>query len=201
MGVLQHNIDFVDTFINLKGDYFVFKKIISLLIVIALVATIFPVAFAASKPTVTVSSCEAEPGDKFTLSVLIENNPGINSFAFGFDYDANKLELLDVNVSKNLGGQFVYKKKAVWLNSKDTKYNGEILELKFKVLDKAQSGDTKVKVTYSPGDICNYNEDDVNCKVVAGTVTIGEQQVKESFFTKIMNFFKRIMSFFKNLFN
>ena len=168
--------------------------------VLLLIGSIYPVALAASKPTITVASCEANPGDKFTIAVSIENNPGINSFAFGFDYDANKLELLDVNVSKNLGGQFVYKKKAVWLNSKDTKYNGEILELKFKVLDKAQSGDTKVKVTYSPGDICNYNEDDVNCKIVAGTVTIGEQEVKESFLTKIINFFKKILSFFKNLF-
>ena len=181
------------------------KKIISLLIAIVLVVTIFPVAFAASKPTVTVSSCEANPGDTIELIVSIENNPGINTFAFGFDYDSNKLELSDVNITDNLGGQFAYKKKAVWLNSKDTKYNGEILELKFKVLDDAQGGETQVRVTYSPGDISNYDEENVNCKIVAGTVTIEEQikeqEVKESIFTKIVNFFKKIMSFFKNLFN
>lgn len=177
------------------------KKIISLIIAIVLVATIVPVAFAASKPTVRVSSCEVNLGDEFILAVSIENNPGINTFAFGFDYDSTKLKLLDVELNDNLGGQFAYKKKAVWLNSKDTKYNGEILELKFEVLDTAKSGETQVKVTYSPGDVSNYDEENVNCKIVAGTVTIGEQQVKESFFTKIINFFKRIMSFFKNLFN
>lgn len=177
------------------------KKIISLFFAVISVAMIVPVAFAASKPTVTVSSCAAKPGDEIELHVSIENNPGINTFALGFEYDSYKLELKDVDVTDNLGGQFAYKKKAVWLNSKDTKYNGEILELKFKVLDNAPSGDTKVNVTYSPGDICNYNEDDVNCKIIAGTVTIGEQQVKESFFTKIINFFKSIISFFINLFN
>ena len=180
------------------------KKIISLILAIILIVAVVPVALAASKPTVAVSSCSAKPGDKITLSVTIESNPGINTFAFGFDYDSTKLKLLDVELSDNLGGQFAYKKKAVWLNSKDTKYNGEILELKFKVLDDAQGGETQVKVSYSPGDISNYDEENVNCKIVAGTVTIEEhikeQEGKASNFSKIVNFFKKIVSFFKNLF-
>lgn len=149
-----------------------FKKVLSFMLAAVLVLAVVPVAFAASKPTLTVSSVSANPGDTITLSVSIKNNPGINSFTLGFSYDETKLKLKDVDIEKKLGGQFVYKKKAVWLASKDTKYNGDILYLKFKVLDEAANSTTKVKVTYSPGDIVNYAEKDVNPTVVAGTVTV-----------------------------
>ena len=61
------------------------KKIISLILAVILIVSVVPVALAATKPTVTVSSCSAKPGETITLSVTIESNPGINTFAFGFD--------------------------------------------------------------------------------------------------------------------
>lgn len=177
------------------------KKLLSLIVAIALIFFAVPMVQAASKPTLKVSSCEAKQGETITLSVSIENNPGINTFSFGFDYDVSKLKLLDVTVNDNLGGQFTYKSKAVWFNSKDTKYNGEILELKFKVLNSGKIGKADVRVTYSPGDISNAKEKDVNFNIVAGTVVISEQKITVSFFTKVMDFFQKILSLLKNLFN
>ena len=53
---------------------------------------------------------------------------------------------MNVEAATGLGGQFTYSKKAVWLNSSDTTYNGKILILTFKVLDNAATGDAAVAV-------------------------------------------------------
>ena len=82
------------------------------------------------------------------------------------------LELKNVTLSENLDGQFTYSKKAVWLNSKDTTYTGEVLYLTFEILETALDGDAYVNVTYSTGDISNYDEEDLYFEVVKGKVTI-----------------------------
>ena len=178
------------------------KKAFSVFLIAVLLAITMIPAFAAKTPKITVSSATAKPGDTVVLTVTMKNNPGINTFSFGFSYDSNKLSLIEVKPSSELGGQFVYKKKAVWLNSKDSTYNGEIMTLKFKVA-KSASGSSKVELTYSPGDISNYNEQDVSFAIEAGTIKITSadssspsQEVKQTWIQKIIAFFKRIFSFF-----
>ena len=124
------------------------------------------------KRTITVASTNAAPGEEVSLDVVMSGNPGINTFALNFDYDTDILALQSVTVAEELGGQFAYSKKAVWLSSKDVKYNGTILTAKFKVLESANNGDTVVSVTYSNGDISNYNEDNVDFELVGGRITI-----------------------------
>ena len=155
---------------------------------------------AAGSPTVTVLTAEANPGDTVEINVVMNNNPGINTFSFGFEYDSSKLKLINVIVDKNLGGQFAYKKKAVWLNSKDIKYNGNILKLKFKVSDTAQAGETTISLTYSPGDISNYNEQDVNFKLEAGKILIKNETNSTSLIQRIIQTFKKIIELLKSLF-
>ncbi|MBQ5423866.1 MAG: hypothetical protein IIU33_01440, partial [Bacteroidales bacterium] len=152
------------------------KRIIACFIVFILTVTAFSnTVLAAGTPTITVGSITAEKGDTVTLDVSISNNPGINTFVLGFDYDTTRLNLSDVTLSSSLGGQYVYSKKAVWLNNSDTTYNGKILTLTFHVLDNADAGDASVAVTYNAGDISNYNEEDVSFNLVAGKVTIKEE--------------------------
>lgn len=151
-----------------------YKKTTSIfLITILMLTTIFS-AHAVNTPTISVSSVSAEQGETIELHVLLQGNPGINTFAFGFSYDETQLKLLDVTVNKELGGQFVYKEKAVWFSGEDTTYNGNILTLQFKVLDSAVDGESVVSVTYSPGDISNYNEDDIGFNIKPGGVLIGD---------------------------
>lgn len=182
------------------------KTVVFLLSLTILLSTVLP-AFAAGTPTITVSSATAKPGGTVVLTVKMKNNPGINTFSFGINYDSKKLTLQEVKASSKLGGQFVYGKKAVWLNSKDTTYNGEIMTLKF-VVAKSASGTAKVKLTYSPGDISNYNEQDVNFSIEPGTITIAssgastdssgsnQTESKLTWFQKLIAFLKRILSFF-----
>ncbi len=148
------------------------KRILSIVLALLFVLSLLPTAYATGTPTITVESATAAPGDQITLDVSISNNPGINTFSLGFEYDTTRLSLTGVTKAAALGGQFAYSKKAVWLNSEDTTYNGSILKLSFTVLASAADGDASVAVTYSAGDIANYNEDDVNFSLVAGKVTV-----------------------------
>ncbi|MBE6717399.1 MAG: hypothetical protein E7573_10825 [Ruminococcaceae bacterium] len=176
------------------------KKLICLLLGVLVVFTLSIMVCAAGSPTVTVSTAESNPGDTVEIDVVMNNNPGINTFSFGFDYDASKLQLINVTVDKNLGGQFAYAKKAVWINGKDIKYNGNILKLKFKVSDIAQAGDATINLTYSLGDISNYNEQDVNFKIEAGKIVIKGETNNTSLIQKIIQTIKKIIELLKSLF-
>ena len=158
------------------------KKVLSIIVAMIMVLSVIPLS-AAATPTITVSSASAEKGATVSLNVSISNNPGINTFSLGFDYDTSRLSLTNVAKSEGLPGQFQYSRKAVWLNSSDTTYNGVILVLTFKVLDNAPSGDASVAVTYSTGDISNYNEDDVDFTLVSGKVSIGGGSVAQGTIT------------------
>ena len=176
------------------------KRVICYVCLVAMMFTFAPMSLAkTNEPTITVSSADVSVGDEFELVVAFENNPGINTFALGFDYDKTKLTLTNVELNENLGGSFAYKERAVWLNNKDIKYNGEVLTLKFKVLDSAKGGETKVKVTYSSGDISNYNEEDVSFKVEPGTVSIGSNEVQTSVIQRILSFFRWMIEMMKEL--
>ena len=154
-----------------------YKKLLSVLLAMMMLLSITTVAFAAGTPTVTVSSATAAPGETVTLNVALSNNPGINTFSFGFDYDTTRLNLTDVELVSGIPGQFTYSKKAVWLNSNDISTNGNFLALTFDVLETAVVGDARVSVTYNSGDIANYDEEDVNFQIVAGKVTVKQEDV------------------------
>ena len=148
------------------------KKITAIILTVLIALSMFTIAFAAGTPTITVSSATAEPGETITLNVSLSNNPGINTFSLAFDYDASKLNLTSVELADGIGGQFAYGKKAVWLNSKDLKTNGNYLVATFEVLEDATAGDARVAVTYNKGEISNYNEDDVDFELVSGKITV-----------------------------
>ena len=156
------------------------KKILSVVLAVMILLSATMIAYAAGTPTVTVNFATAKPGETVTLNVSISSNPGINTFSLSFDYDKNVLELISVEVSDKLGGQFTYSKKAVWFSSKDTTYTGEILYLNFKIRDGALSGDCVVSVGYNTGDISNYNEEDVHFDIVSGKVAVKSQTISET---------------------
>lgn len=154
------------------------KKIITILLAVMIALSTVTVAFAAETPTITVSSATAAPGETVTLSVALSDNPGINTFSFGFDYDETRLSLTGVELASGIPGQFAYSKKAVWLNSTDIAMNGDFLTLTFDVLSSAAAGDAAVAVTYNTGDISNYNEEDVDFQIVSGKVTVKSENTE-----------------------
>ena len=127
------------------------------------------VAFADSSAQLIVSTQTAKAGDEVALSVSTVNNPGVAVLTLGINYDAEKLELVGFENSGFTG--WTVKTSAVWVGDNDSTYNGEILKLKFKVLDGA-SGKTEVTLRCGDGDAYNYDEEPVSFEVVSGGVVI-----------------------------
>lgn len=117
-----------------------------------------------------LSSERARAGDEVTVSVSIEDNPGIMVMVLGIDYDKSRLELIGHEDGILTGWTVV--KNAVWIGDDDSTSNGVILKLKFRVLDNAEDGDAQVTVLYSDGDIANHMEETKHPAVEAGKVTV-----------------------------
>lgn len=148
------------------------KRIISLMVMIVMTASLFSVAaLADGDPTIRVSSVEAEPGDTVTVEVSLENNPGIMAFVLGLEYDETRLESVKFSHS-GLQGLWAMSENAVWVGSGDDTYEGVFLKLKFRVLEDAPAGEAEVTITYTEGGICNYDEESIDFAVVSGGVTV-----------------------------
>ena len=56
--------------------------------------------------------------------------------------------------------------------------DGVVLTLTFTILDTAEQGsESVVMLTYTEGDICNYDEEDVFFAIAEGKVTVGAEHV------------------------
>lgn len=124
------------------------------------------------KPTISVSSVSADAGDKISVDVSISGNPGICCFILGLKYDTSRLKFESAELDGKVSGMFEAKECIVWVSDKDTDYNGKYVTLNFTVLKSAQAGKADIALTYSDGDICNYDEEDVAFTVVPGVVNV-----------------------------
>ena len=113
-------------------------------------------------------------GETFTVEVSVENNPGICSFSFRINYDSSKFTLDSVEVNPELGGNFTFGQKAVWVAAGDYTADGVLFTITFTANNDVQLGESAVSLSYSNGDIINFNEDDVDFNLTPGTITIVE---------------------------
>lgn len=126
--------------------------------------------FDPTAPIINVSTEYGLPGDTVTVSVSLANNPGIRAATLRPVYDDTVLELVKVELNEtNFKGNFEFGVNAVWAANDDTSNNGEFMTMIFKVLDGAE-GSSVVSVSYTTGDICNSDEEDVNFAVMPGSV-------------------------------
>lgn len=147
------------------------KKILSFLLIFVILCPV-TMGFAAGAPAITVSQSSAGPGEETSVTISLSDNPGIAGMSLGFEYDTARLELLSIQES-GLGGIWQKATGIAWAsNTGDSTYNGTFLTLTFKVRETAEAGFAKVSVQYAPGDICNYDLEDVNFTVVSGGVEV-----------------------------
>lgn len=112
------------------------------------------------------------PGDEVEVEVSISGNPGIVGMVLGFEYDKDSLKLLDISES-GLEGLWQKASGVVWISrSGDSKYNGKILTLKFKVLDNAPSGFSQIALKLDDDDICNNDMELVDFDTIPGGISI-----------------------------
>lgn len=151
------------------------KKVLSLVMSVLLLIGMMSVgALATGTPTIQVSKTDARPGDTVTVTVSLENNPGIACFEFMVNYDSSSLEWTGVSVNEEMGGSWdaAVGETILWVNADNYTENGEIFSLTFKVLASAKAGDAEVSVSYEAGEVFDENEQDVSFVVSAGGVTI-----------------------------
>ena len=122
--------------------------------------------------TLTVSSATASQGKEVSLNVSLAGNPGIIGINFQITYDKTRLKLIGYTdgAMKDWSVGIGESEKAIWIDEAADVINGNILTLKFQVLDNAPDGLAEVTVTGFKA--AALDESAVNANIVAGGVTV-----------------------------
>ena len=136
------------------------KKIISIIIITLLVAfSACGIVYAESEAApdavvISVDNTFANPGDTVYISISISGNPGIEDYAFSFDFDSSVLKyegyfkgvLSDYLIYNHaVNGKLVLTS----LNANGIKSDGKIITYKFSVDKDAKSGEYKLGLSKS----------------------------------------------------
>ncbi|MDR0852611.1 MAG: hypothetical protein LBN36_08950 [Clostridiales Family XIII bacterium] len=135
----------------------------------------------AAKITVGSQSQEQEAGSEFTVPVNLENNPGFAGATFAVSYDAEALELLEIDGKDGILSSSLLvnlpEHSAGYLSfSKNNTENGLLFNLTFKVKDSAKTGNYDIVVNLK--DNLEKNFVSIEAKVVPATFTSGTVSVK-----------------------
>jgi len=133
-------------------------------------------------PEFIVDSVTASAGDTIEIAVSVKNNPGIFDMILSFTYDSTAMTLTKTTNGDVLSDATFMAPKNMASGCRATWYymdepheyaNGTVVTLTFDILDTATAGDYTVTVSYSAGDINNYDGDPLSFKITSGTVKIG----------------------------
>ena len=136
----------------MRYDTVMIKRTISAVLVIVLaIAAMTMSAVAADAPTISVGAASGNPGDTVTVTLSIENNPGVCAMILTPTYDTAALRLDGAKLSDDFDGMLECVNKIVWIHSGgDSQNNGTFLTLSFTVLDdKSAPATDKAAVTDS----------------------------------------------------
>ena len=135
----------------------------------------------AADPTVVVSSAVGAPNDNVSITVGIENNPGVSSVRLKVSFDPNALVLTGATDAGILG-ENLYKSKfenpyiMIWTNplsTSDITTNGTIVTLSFTIANYAVNGVHPVEVSIiTQNDALDKDLNSKTFQVVNGAVTV-----------------------------
>lgn len=156
------------------------KKIILLLCLIIAVLPAIPVS-AQDGLTLSLSHVEnVSQGDEVVVDVNISNNPGVTGLKFTPEYDKTKMEFVGIDFSSKTS-IFASCTKAdtndqvLCFTLGESDEDGNILGLKFKISDNAESGKSSVSISIAVGDMKNSNNEELKPVISAGYISIKGQ--------------------------
>jgi len=177
-----------------------FKRIFVALMALAIVLNMVPLTAIAAggTPTVSISSGEVQPGGEVTLTVSIEDNPGLATCMIYLYYDTDTFVVdhsEDIvgagkfgSTGSVIGNSIAIAKTngrydgaagkdgvlALWYNGSggNTTSDGKMLTVTLRASGTAANGSYAVEVGYSDADTCNEQGDNVALKTVSGSVTV-----------------------------
>lgn len=164
------------------------KKILSILLTLAMVLSLVPAVFAADEPTITMSADKTSvaPGETVTLTLSLDKDTVVDGAGFKIDFDKEAYEYVkkvpdtfDDTTNENVANEKGWV-RAVYLNTKPSKPTtwsaGKLDTFTFKAKEGANTSAATFKLTIE--NLEKYNPDDpahnikVAHKVVGGELTI-----------------------------
>lgn len=164
------------------------KKIVSILLTLAMVLSLVPAVFAADEPTITMSADKTSvaPGETVTLTVSLDKDTVVDGAGFKIDFDKEAYEYVkkvpdtfDDTTNENVANEKGWV-RAVYLNTKPSKPTtwsaGKLDTFTFKAKEGANTSAATFKLTIE--NLEKYNPDDpahnikVAHKVVGSELTI-----------------------------
>ena len=163
----------------MKRNRMVIVLALSLLMVLCV-----PAAAAGDHGRFVVSHGSGEPGDTVTVTVSVENNPGLICTALTIHYDSDCLQLIKAEDACLLGNPVFSQTyeanpyRVSWNDAlaADSTENGVLVTLTFQVLDDAVAGVSDVTLSYNAADVFNSDLQEQSFVAVDGGVTIHGRQ-------------------------
>ena len=186
------------------------KKIVSILLTLAMVLSLVPAVFAADEPTITMSADKTSvaPGETVTLTVSLDKDTVVDGAGFKIDFDKEAYEYVkkvpdtfDDTTNENVANVNGYV-RAVYLNTKPSKPTtwsaGKLDTFTFKAKEGANTSAATFKLTIE--NLEKYNPDDpahnikVAHKVVGGELTIPVETAAAKGYTVSLGADKQVAS-------
>lgn len=135
-----------------------------------------------NKPCVTIERKSARVGSTVSITVNLQNNPGIWGMDLAVNYDKSQLTLTNVTngtvfsssewMQGSLSGdKYILSYEASGFEDNTT--NGVLATLEFTVNENATADSfSDISLSYNTGDIINVNFDDIEMSVVSGGINI-----------------------------
>lgn len=146
---------------------------------------------AGTKACFIASNAVGKPGDTVEVALVLQNNPGIVALALQVGYDAEKLELIEVRdngLMPNAMFANSFSKNPYYVSWNDAlgqnnfTGDGTLATMVFRIREQAALGGATVSLSYSPGDVINWDLEKQLFATVNGTVTITENVPGETMF-------------------
>ena len=186
------------------------KKIVSILLTLAMVLSLVPAVFAADEPTITLSADKTSvaPGETVTLTVSLDKDTVVDGAGFKIDFDKEAYEYVkkvpdtfDDTTNENVANANGWV-RAVYLNTKPSKPTtwsaGKLDTFAFKAKEGANTSTATFKLTIE--NLEKYNPDDpahnikVAHKVVGGELTIPVETAAAQGYTVSLGADKQVAS-------
>ena len=168
-----------------KSEVLFLRKFIAVFLSMTLLLGVsLPSALAAGKPTVTLSSGQAQAGERVELEVSIRDNPGLAAFMLYLSFDTSVFSLSvdeDVEGAGKFGssGSVVCSEQSdgltvLWFNGsgRNVAADGAMLTVTLSVAATAKPGAYPVRLDYDFENTANGDEEPVALSTVSGTVTV-----------------------------
>lgn len=186
------------------------KKIVSILLTLAMVLSLVPAVFAADEPTITMSADKTSvaPGETVTLTLSLDKDTVVDGAGFKIDFDKEAYEYVkkvpdtfDDTTNENVANANGWV-RAVYLNTKPNKPTtwsaGKLDTFTFKAKEGANTSTATFKLTIE--NLLKYNPDDpannikVAHKVVGGELTIPVETAAAKGYTVSLGADKQVAS-------